>query len=226
MTAPCQLRSAGRENHNLHSKVTGLISRVPASSPSRQARSVGSPPRRVGHRSITGGNDQRAAAEPRRSDVSRMCPATDCKKMLKGGHCWSANVLVQSSPRPIRHAPESACIRLLIRRFWVRVPPPEPPSATNRHGPEDRLSPRREQAAGTYGERPTARPEVTASRTPATGTVDLAACRQVGLVLPLATARPPRSSISRGQTVDARQRRQTCNGSRSAGRDRCTETES
>jgi hypothetical protein len=65
---------------------------------------------------------------------------------------------------------------------------------------------RPEQAAGADGERPTARPEVTASRTPATRRVDLAACRQVGLVLPLATARPPRSSISRGQTVDARQK--------------------
>jgi hypothetical protein len=88
--------------------------------------------------------------------------------------------------------------------------------------------PRRpEQAAGAEGERPTARPEgVTASRTPATGTVGLAACRQVDLVLPLATARPPRSSISGEQTVDARQGRPTCNGSRSAGRHRCTETES
>jgi hypothetical protein len=38
-------------------------------------------------------------------------------------------------------------------------------------------------------------------------TVDLAACRQVGLVLPLATAGPPRSSISRGQTVDTRQKK-------------------
>ena len=46
--------------------------------------------------------------------------------MLDGGHYWSANVLVKGSPSLIRHVPECACIRLLIRRLWVRVPPPEP----------------------------------------------------------------------------------------------------
>jgi hypothetical protein len=93
--------------------------------------------------------------------------------------------------------------RLLIRRLWVRVPPPEPPSAT--HLARTRRPPvsgdlsrpwRRGRAADST-------PEATASRTLATGTVDLAACRQVGLVLPMATARSPRTSISRGQTVDA-----------------------
>jgi hypothetical protein len=52
------------------------------------------------HRSITGGNEQRAAADPQRSDVSRMCPATTarwCWRVVTAGqqmycrqeHFWS-----------------------------------------------------------------------------------------------------------------------------------------
>jgi hypothetical protein len=45
--------------------------------------------------------------------------------MLEGGHYWSANVLVEGPLSLIRLVPECAWIRLLIRRLWVRVPPPE-----------------------------------------------------------------------------------------------------
>jgi len=57
--------------------------------------------------------------------VSRMCPATDRKKVQEDGHCRSAKSRVKRTFGPTRHAPQAARIRLLIRRLWVRVPPPE-----------------------------------------------------------------------------------------------------
>ena len=58
-------------------------------------------------------------------NVSRMCPATDRKGVRTAGQRRSAKLLVKGTFPPIRHAPEDGSIRLLIRRLWVRVPPPE-----------------------------------------------------------------------------------------------------
>jgi len=57
--------------------------------------------------------------------VSRMCPATDRKKLQADGECWSAKLLVKGTFCPVRHAHATGCIRLLIRRLRVRVSPPE-----------------------------------------------------------------------------------------------------
>ena len=53
-----------------------------------------------------------------------MCPATDREKVHEDGHWRSRKSLVRGTFEPIRDAPQSACITLLIRRLWVRVPPP------------------------------------------------------------------------------------------------------
>jgi hypothetical protein len=58
-------------------------------------------------------------------NVSRMCPATDRKRLHDVGQCRSAKLLVKATFNPIPHAPKTDRIRLLIRRLWVRVPPPE-----------------------------------------------------------------------------------------------------
>jgi len=60
-------------------------------------------------------------------NVSRMCPATDRKKLLNDGQCRSAKLLVTGTFGLIRRVPETVRVGLLIRRLWVRVPPPELP---------------------------------------------------------------------------------------------------
>jgi hypothetical protein len=57
--------------------------------------------------------------------VSRMCPATDRKTVQKGGHLRSVRLLVRRTFWRIRYASATGLIRLLIRRLWVQVPPPE-----------------------------------------------------------------------------------------------------
>ena len=57
--------------------------------------------------------------------VSRMCPATDRKKVRTVGQCRSANCWSKGTLPLIPDPLETGRIRLLIRRLWVRVPPPE-----------------------------------------------------------------------------------------------------
>jgi hypothetical protein len=66
-----------------------------------------------------------AEEQPKHPDVSRMCPATDRENMQTDGQCRSPIPLVTGAFRLISPASESGQIGLLIRRLWVRVPPPE-----------------------------------------------------------------------------------------------------
>ena len=58
-------------------------------------------------------------------DVSRMCPAMDRKKLHNDGQRRSEKLLVTGTFGLIRQALETVRVRLLIRRLWVQVPPPE-----------------------------------------------------------------------------------------------------
>jgi hypothetical protein len=72
------------------------------------------------------GNGHQRPADIHGLNVSRMCPATDHEKMVKDGHWRSAKSAGTGTLDLIRSADETLWIRLLIRRLWVRVPPPEP----------------------------------------------------------------------------------------------------
>jgi hypothetical protein len=70
-------------------------------------------------------------------DVSRMCPATDREKVKNVDHYRSSTPLVTGPFGLVRAACGTSRIRLLIRRLWVRVPPPEPIERPGTGGDEE-----------------------------------------------------------------------------------------